>query len=314
MKILVTGGSGYKGARLVPALLSQGYQVTVVDLNWFGYSFQEHPDLHVIQSDFSSLTPGNLAGIDIVIHLASVANDPAGDLNAKVTWETNVLGINLLCDAMRKAHVPRLIFASSGSVYGISDLPKVNEEAPLVPISDYNKTKMVGERVVQSYADHFNVQIVRPATVCGISPRQRLDVVVNLLAAQAIVSGELLVLGGQQSRPNIHIEDMVAVYLFLINRRDLTGIFNAGFENLTVLQIAELVSEKTGASINIEKSNDPRSYSLDSNKLLSAGFKPLKTVRHAVDEVAEKVSSADFEITARNYNVRTMKEILGIGA
>lgn len=128
------------------------------------------------------------------------------------------------------------------------------------------------------------------------------------------MSGELVVLGGQQFRPNIHIEAMVAVYLVLINKPDLTGIFNAVFENLTVLQIAELISEKTGARINIEKLNDPRSYNLDSSKLLSAGFKPLKSVRHAVDEVTKKVSSADFEVTARNYNIRTMTEILGIGA
>lgn len=311
MKVLVTGGCGYKGARLVPALLDQGHDVTVVDLDWFDHQLSPHPSLKVKKSDFGTLSAGDLAGTDTVIHLASVANDPSGDLNAKLTWETNVLSTSLLCQAMIEAQVPRLIFASSGSVYGVSDLDRVTEMAPMLPISDYNKTKMIGERVILSYGDRLQTQIIRPATVCGVSPRQRLDVVVNLLTFQAITTGELLVLGGSQSRPNIHIEDMTSAYLFLLGREDLTGIFNAGFENLTVLEIAEMVSQTTGASISIRESVDPRSYKLDSTKLLAAGFTPQKTVQDAIDEIAAKISSTDFEASARNYNVETMMQFLG---
>lgn len=311
MKVLVTGGCGYKGARLVPALLDQGHDVTVVDLDWFDHKLSPHPSLKVKKSDFGTLSAGELAGTDTVIHLASIANDPSGDLNAKLTWETNVLSTSLLCQAMIEAQVPRLIFASSGSVYGVSDLDRVTEMAPMLPISDYNKTKMIGERVILSYGDRLQAQIIRPATVCGVSPRQRLDVVVNLLTFQAITTGELLVLGGSQSRPNIHIEDMTSAYLFLLGREDLTGIFNAGFENLTVLEIAEMVSQTTGASISIRESVDPRSYKLDSTKLLAAGFTPQKTVQDAIDEIAAKISSTDFEASVRNYNVETMMQFLG---
>jgi nucleoside-diphosphate-sugar epimerase len=311
MRVLVTGGCGYKGARLVPALLDQGHEVTVVDLNWFNHRLSPHPALTVKKSDFGALTCSDLMGVDTVIHLASVANDPSGDLSAKLTWETNVLSTDLLCQAMIEAKVPRLIFASSGSVYGVSDLNRVTETAPLFPISDYNKTKMIGERVILSYGDQLQAQILRPATVCGVSPRQRLDVVVNLLTFQAVTTGELLVLGGAQSRPNIHIDDMIAAYLFLLERRDLEGIFNAGFENMTVLEIAEMVAKATGASLSIKESSDPRSYKLDSTKLKAAGFIPQKTVQDAIDEIAAKVSNADFNASVYNYNVKTMIEIFG---
>ena len=158
MKVLVTGGCGYKGAKLVPALLDHAHRVTVVDHNWFDHTLTPHPALKVEYSDFQDLALEDLAGFDAVIHLASIANDPSGDLDAKLTWETNVLGANTLCEAMVQAGVPRLIFASSGSVYGVSEVQRVTEDCPLLPLSDYNKTKMIGERVVKSYSDQLHIQ------------------------------------------------------------------------------------------------------------------------------------------------------------
>jgi len=310
MNILVTGGLGYKGVRLVPFLLEKGHDVCVIDLNWFRCSLSPHPRLKLIEADFAGVTRRQLEGIELVIHLASVANDPSGDLDPKLTWETNVLGLDLLCSAMASAQVPRLIFASSGSVYGVSTLERVTENAPLMPISDYNKTKMIGERVVESYADRINVQIVRPATVCGVSARQRLDVVVNLLVFQAVTTGRIRVLGGAQTRPNIHIEDMIRVYDFLIVNEELGGVFNAGFENLTVLEIAAMVAERTNTSIEVEESNDPRSYNLDSTRLLSSGFVPRKGVVNAIEELALKFNNPEFTASIFNYNVKTMQETL----
>src|SRR5207249_4193087 len=173
--------------------------------------------------------------------------------------------------------VKQFIFASSSSVYGLKSEPRVTEELELFPLSEYNKTKMVAERVVMSYSDALGTTIVRPATVCGYSPRMRLDLTVNLLTMQALTKGKMTVFGGSQVRPNIHIDDLVDLYLFAFERR-LSGIYNAAFENLTVLEIARLIAEQIPAEITIEPTNDPRSYRLCSDRLCGTGFVPKKNV------------------------------------
>ena len=247
MKILVTGACGYKGSVLVPKLLSKGWEVVAFDIMWFGNHLPKHPLLTAVKGNVNDINSIPTEGVDTIIHLSSIANDPCGDLNPKLTWETSCLASMQLADKAKRMGVKQFIYASSGSVYGIKEEEKVTEELELVPISEYNKTKMVAERALLSYSDDFSVQIVRPATVCGLSPRMRLDVSVNMLTMQALTKGEITVLGGNQTRPNIHIEDIANLYTFLVENPEIKGIFNAGFENLSILTIADLIKQKTGA-------------------------------------------------------------------
>jgi len=228
-----------------------------------------------------------LVGVDAIIHLSSVANDPAGDLDPKLTWEISALATMQLIDRAARIGIKHFIYASSGSVYGLKDEAQVTEDLTLIPLSEYNKTKMVAERVALSYANQMTVQIVRPATVCGISPRMRFDVSVNMLTMQALTRGEITVLGGNQTRPNIHIDDITDLYLFLLHRPDVRGVYNAGFENLSIRRIAEMACEKASAKITVLPSNDPRSYRVNSDKLLATGFRPRKTVENAIDEICQ---------------------------
>ena len=208
MKILVTGACGYKGSVLVPKLLERGHEVRAVDIMWFGNELRPHPRLEVVEADVRDADSIDLDRIEAIIHLSSVANDPCGDLDPKLTWEISCLATMQLIDAAHRKGIHRFIYASSGSVYGVKEEADVTEDLPLVPISEYNKTKMCGERIVLSYKDDIVTQIVRPATVCGFSPRMRLDVAVNMLTMQALTKGHITVFGGEQTRPNIHIDDI----------------------------------------------------------------------------------------------------------
>lgn len=295
MKILVTGGCGYKGHVLVPKLINKGFEVTVLDTIWFGNYLKPHPNLTVINKDIRKCHELKLYDVDTIIHLASVANDPCGDLNSKLTWEVNALATMTLAEYAVKLGVKQFIYASSGSVYGVSDEPKITEELSLNPISDYNKTKMVSERILLSYKDKFKLQILRPATVCGVSPRMRFDVAVNLLTIQALTSGEITVLGGTQIRPNVHIEDITDAYLHFIHKPDLTGIYNVGFENLSVLEIANMIVEVVPAKIKVIKSNDPRSYRIDSTKILNSGFVPTKNVLDSILQIKKLYEEGTLE-------------------
>ena len=227
MNILVTGGCGYKGTVLVPKLLERGYKVQVLDIMWFGNYLQPHPNLTVTQGDVRAIDEISLDGIDTIIHLSSVANDPCGDLDPKLTWEVSALATMQLADKAARKGVKQFIYASSGSVYGVKEELQVTEDLELKPISEYNKTKMVSEPVLLSYKDRMCVQIIRPATVCGYSPRMRLDVSVNLLTMQALSKGKITVFGGTQVRPNIHIDDITDVYLHLIDHPEVTGTTQA---------------------------------------------------------------------------------------
>lgn len=310
MKILVTGGCGYKGSILVPKLLKEGHHVTVVDIQWFGNFLDPHPNLKVIKNDIRYVSDDWFQGINAVIHLASVANDPCCDLDPKLSWEIGPLASMHLVEKAIQNGAKQFIYASSGSVYGVSEEEKVTENLPLNPISDYNKTKMVTERVLLSYSNKIVMQIVRPATVCGYSSRMRLDVSVNMMTMQALNNGVMTVFGGDQIRPNIHIEDITDLYLFLLEKGEaVEGIFNAGFENLSILQIAEHVKKHANAEIKITQSNDPRSYRLNSDKLLKTGFKPKRNVDQAIEELVGLYKQKILKDEVRFYNLKTMKEL-----
>lgn len=310
MNILLTGGCGYVGTPLTQSLLDCGHRVTVVDLQWFGNFLTPHPNLTVVREDIRNADRLPMSGVDVVMHLANIANDPCSDLNSKLNWEVNTLATMLLVERAIAHRVPQFIFASSGSVYGVKEEPEVTEELPLVPISDYNKTKMISERVLLSYADRICINIVRPATVCGYSPRMRLDLSVNMLTMQAVSKGRITVFGGDQTRPNIHLKDMIRVYHhFLEKGRSLPGVYNAGFENISIMEIARRVAKHVPAEIVVTPSNDPRSYRLSSQKLLATGFTPQHGVEDGIQEVIAAYRSGQLRDEERYYNIKTMKKL-----
>jgi nucleoside-diphosphate-sugar epimerase len=308
VNILVTGGCGYKGTVLVPKLLARGHRVVALDTMWFGNFLQSHPQLKVVGGDVRNPEEVPLDGIDAVIHLSSVANDPCGDLDPKLTWEVSALATMQLADQAVRRGIKQFIYASSGSVYGVKEEDQVTEDLELKPISEYNKTKMVAERVLLSYSDKMSVQIVRPATVCGYSPRMRLDVSVNMLTMQALTKGVITVFGGDQTRPNIHMDDITDVYLHFLDHPQLTGIYNAGFENISILDIAKRVTKHVPAEIKVTASNDPRSYRVNSDKLLATGFKPKKTVEDAIRDIVQRYRAGELKDDERFYNLKWMQK------
>lgn len=313
MKILVTGACGYKGSVLIPKLLAAGHHVVALDIQWFGNYLAPHPNLLIIRHDVRDIEQIPLDGVEAIVHLSSVANDPCGDLDPKLTWEISALATMQLADKAARLGIARFIYASSGSVYGVKQEAQVTEDLELTPISEYNKTKMVSERVLLSYQDRMCVQIVRPATVCGYSPRMRLDVAVNMLTMQALTKGVITVFGGDQIRPNIHIDDITDVYMFLLDRPDLRGIFNAGFENISILAIAERIAARIPTEIRVTASNDPRSYRVNSDKLLATGFVPKKSVDIAIGEMIAHYRSGLLKDEARFYNLQWMQQTLFAG-
>ncbi len=308
MKILVTGGCGYKGHVLIPKLLARGYEVIAFDLQWFGNYLLPHKNLSIIKGDVRDIESIPLNEVDCIIHLSSIANDPCSELDPQLTWEVSALATMQLADKARRKGIKRFIYASSGSVYGVKEELQVTEDLELKPISEYNKTKMVGERVLLSYQDDMVVQIVRPATVCGYSPRMRLDVSVNLLTMQALSKGKITIFGGDQIRPNIHIDDITDLYLHLIDHPEYTGIYNAGFENISIKDIGYLITKHVPAEILITASNDPRSYRINSDKLLATGFKPKKTVDDAIKEIIQKYNNNELKDEDHFYNLKWMQQ------
>jgi len=310
MKILVTGGCGYIGTNLTNQLLNNGHFVTVVDTIWFGNYHGIHENLKIIKADIRDIDQISMKGINTIIHLANIANDPTGDMDSNLTWEVNVLASMLFIEKAIKNNVEQFIYASSGSVYGVKDERHVTEDLPLFPISNYNKSKMISERVLLSYKDKITLQIIRPATVCGYSPRMRLDLSVNMLTMQALTNGRITVFGGQQTRPNIHMNDMIGVYLhFLKLGKKAPGIYNAGFENISILDIAEKVTNHIPAEIEITESNDPRSYRQNSDKLIGSGFSPEYDIENGIKDVIEMYNAGTLKDEDRYYNMRTMKKI-----
>jgi len=310
MHILITGGCGYTGSVLTNDLLNLGHRVTVVDIQWFGNFLETRNDLKVIKLDIRDHDKIPLKNVDTIVHLANIANDPGVELNAKLSWEVNVLATQKLIENSIRNKVKQFIFASSGSVYGVKKEKEVTEELSLVPISTYNKTKMVAERILKSYENEIKVHCIRPATVCGFSPRMRLDVSVNMLTFQALKSKLITVFGGDQIRPNIHIQDLINVYKHFISNSDLPhGFYNAGFENLKIIEIAKEISKIIPSKIIIKGGNDPRSYRQNSDKLLSTGFKKKYSVLDAIKELKKKYDNKKLIESDRCYTVKWMKEL-----
>ncbi len=310
-RILVTGGCGFVGSSLVNHLLESGHKIIVVDTEWFGNYLKSHENLTCLKQDVRDVDTIPFEGIESIIHLANIANDPGVELNPTLSWEVNVLATQQLANKARLYGVKQFIYASSGSVYGVKEEENVTEDLELVPISVYNKTKMVAERVLLSYEDDFKVHCVRPATVCGWSPRMRLDVSVNMFTWQALRNKEMTVFGGNQVRPNIHIDDMVNVYdHFLTNPHIKSGCYNAGFENISILEIAEMIKKKMqGTKITITASNDPRSYRQNSDKLLQTGFKQKYSVENAIDDIIQIFEDGKLDEGDNCFTVKWMKHL-----
>ena len=310
MNILITGGCGYIGTLLTQQLLDDGHSLTVVDTQWFGNFLSKHPRLKILKIDIRETDLIPLDEVDVVIHLANIANDPSVELNPNLSWEVNVLASQQLADKCVRAGVKQFIYASSGSVYGIKEEYNVTEDLPLVPISVYNKTKMVSERIFLSYKEDMQIHCIRPATVCGFSPRMRLDISVNMLTFQALKNKKITVFGGNQTRPNINIKDMVRVYQHFLSKRNIpSGCYNAGFENISILDIAKTVVSKVPAEIIVTESNDPRSYRQSSEKLIQTGFEQRYGINEAIDDVVAKFKSGKITDSSLNYTVERMKEL-----
>ena len=291
--VLVTGGAGYVGSVLVPKLLDEGHNVAVLDLYLYGEDVfadrGEHPRLRQVKGDLRDPAAVRDAvwGCDAIIHLACISNDPSFELDPELGKSINFDSFRPLVKAAKTAGVNRFVYASSSSVYGVKDAPNVTEELPLEPLTDYSKYKALCEVVLQEEREPgFVTCILRPATVCGYAPRQRLDVIVNILTNHAFNARSIKVFGGAQKRPNIHIEDMTDLYAFLLRQPDekIDGeIFNAGYENHTVMQLARMVQTQVGEHVKlvIKPTNDPRSYHVSSRKIQrELGFAP----SHAIDE------------------------------
>jgi nucleoside-diphosphate-sugar epimerase len=320
--VYVTGGGGYVGAVLVPKLLAAGYNVRVLDLFIYGeHVLPKHERLDAVKGDLrdQKLLQKTVRGCDAVIHLACISNDPSFELNPELGKSINFDAFEPLVKISRDAGVRRFIYASSSSVYGVKDEENVTEDLPLEPLTDYSKFKAMCEEVLAKYqARDFTCVTLRPATICGYSPRLRLDLTVNILTNHAINKGKITVFGGEQKRPNLHIEDMADLYVKLLDApaEKIAGkTWNAGYQNLKVRQIAELVRRVVGKNVEIvtEPTDDNRSYHVSSAKIeREFGFQPTHTVEDAVRDLkaAFEVGKIPNPMTdARYYNVKLMNAI-----
>jgi len=294
-KFFITGGAGYVGSRLVPKLLSLGYQVTVLDLMIYGGDvLDEHKNLSKIKGDIRDIKKLEeyLPGHDILIHLACISNDPSFELNPTLGKSINLDAFEPLVKMSLKSKINQFIYASSSSVYGIKKEKNVTEDMSLEPLTDYSKFKGDCEKILNKYSsDDFITTTIRPSTVCGYAKRQRLDLVVNILTNHAFHNREIKVFGGTQLRPNVHIEDMVDSYLAVINAdpKKINGeIFNVGFKNQSVNELAEDVLNIVGNDVKIikTKSDDNRSYHVSSEKIKEIlNFETKYTVKNAVSDL-----------------------------
>jgi len=321
-QIFVTGGAGYVGAVLVPQLLEAGHLVTVLDLLIYGEDVLEaHPNLRVLKGDIRDvdLLKRELNGHDTVIHLACISNDPSFEMNPLLGKSINLDAFRPLVEASKIGGVSRFIYASSSSVYGVKEEPNVHENMSLEPLTDYSKFKADCEKILSEYQDDdFTTVTIRPATVCGYSPRQRLDVVVNILTNLAFHNRKITVFGGSQLRPNIHIQDMVDVYLMLLDAptEKIAGqIFNAGYENHSVLELAEMVQSVVGDDVSLVSTptDDNRSYHVSSEKIRDIlGFEAKHTIRDAAADLvaAFKAGKLPDSLTDERYfNIKRMQSI-----
>ncbi len=320
----MTGGAGYVGAVLVPKLLAKGYEVKVIDLYLYGEHVldrvKDHPHLTQIKGDIrdKDLLRREIPGTDAVIHLACISNDPSYELNPQLGKSINYDAFLPLVEISKREQVKRFIFASSSSVYGVKEESEVTEELSLEPLTDYSKYKALCEKyLLAQKSEEFIVLILRPATVCGYSPRLRLDLTVNILTNHAVNQKKITVFGGEQKRPNIHIADMTDLYLksLTYHKRKISGqIFNVGYENHKVMEIAQMVRKVIGAdqlTIDAQPSNDKRSYSISSEKIKTElGFVPAHTIEDAIRDLKDAFDQQWIPNPLediRYYNIKTMQ-------
>ena len=329
--VAVIGGAGYVGAVLVPRLLEEGYRVRVFDLFIYGEEalagVRDNPRLEMIKGDVRDLAAVQAAvrGADAVIHLACISNDPSVELDPDLSKSVNLDSFGPTVKAAKEAGVRRFIFASSGSVYGVSDSPQVTEEHPLVPVSLYNKYKAACEPLLfAEQSPTFTTVSVRPATICGYSPRQRLDLTVNILTNHAVNNGKITVFGGVQMRPNLHMHAMVdlSCLLLTVPAEKIAGqIFNAGYQNYSVAETAEVVRkvvceelpEKGEIEIVTTPSDDIRSYRINSDKIQRVlGFVPKRTIEDGARDLIKAFKAGklpDSMSDTRYSNIKTMKAV-----
>jgi nucleoside-diphosphate-sugar epimerase len=326
-KVLVTGGAGYVGHVLTPRLLAAGHEVTVFDSLFFGCRLPNSPKLRVIPGDIrdTAKIAEALKGQDAVLHLACISNDASFELDENLSTTINYGAFEPLVIAAKKAGVKRFVYCSSSSVYGVSNSPQVTEDHALVPLTLYNKFKGMCEPLLWKHmADDFTAVTIRPATVCGYSPRTRLDLSVNILTNHAVNKGTITVFGGDQMRPNLHIEDMVDAYQLMLEapHEKIHGeVFNIGFENHSIANIAKMVQKIVGEEfpdkgeigIVTTPSDDNRSYHVNSDKVFrTLGYRPKRTIEDAVRDLARAFRNHLLDDSFENdwyYNVRTMKRI-----
>jgi len=327
MRVFVPGGAGYVGSRLVPALLDKGYDVTVFDLYLYGDDvfdlYKNNPRLTQIKADLrdQQAVERAMKGCDAVIHLACISNDPSFELNPKLGKSINLDCFEPLVKLAKQYKIQRFIYASSSSVYGVKEEPNVTENMSLEPLTDYSRFKADCEKILMKYADSdFVCTVLRPATVCGYAPRQRLDVVVNILTNLAYHTGKVKVMGGDQMRPNIHIDDMVRAYLHVLEApKELIDreTFNVGYHNHTVMQLGQMVQKivgkKRSVELIVEPSNDHRSYHVSSEKIAKTlGFKPKFSIENAIEDLVEAFAQGklpDSLNDGRYFNIQTMKAV-----
>lgn len=323
--VLITGGAGYVGTLLAPQLLDAGYQVTVYDIMYYGCELKPQSGLTLLKADIRDTAAFRTAckGVDAVIHLACISNDAGFELDEKLSEEINFKSFEPMVVAAKEQGVKRFIYASSSSVYGYSESPRVTEEHPLVPLTLYNKFKGLCEPLLFKHqSKDFVCVTIRPATICGYSPRQRLDLSVNILTNHAVNNNKITVFGGEQQRPNLHIQDMCDLYKLLLQLPDekIAGeTFNAGYQNQSIMEIAKIVKkvvqeqfpEKGEIPIVTTPTNDNRSYRITSDKIAAKlGFVPKRTIEDAVRDLCKAFleSKLPNSITDdRYYNVKVLK-------
>ena len=320
-KIFITGAGGYVGAMLVKELLNKNTFVTAYDLFTYGDVLENHPNLKIIKGDIRNkeLLKKVIFGHNILIHLACISNDPSFELDPNLGKEINFDAFEPMVKIAKDNGIEKFIYASSSSVYGLKDEKDVTEEATLEPLTDYSKYKAMCEDVLLKYNDkNFTGTIIRPATVCGYSVRQRFDLVVNILANNAFNKGKIIVFGGNQLRPNIHIKDMINAYLKIIeaDKKIVSGqIFNAGFENKTVSELALKVKNIMGKNIEIifEKTDDNRSYHVSSKKIYEIlSYKPNFTIDNAIEDLHKEFIKKTFTDPLNNENYFNIKKLNNI--
>ena len=327
--VLITGGAGYVGSLLAPQLLARGYKVTVFDIMYYGDDFlpKDNPNLRIVKGDIrdTAALKGALDGVDAVISLACISNDASFELDEGLSTSVNLDAFEPMVIAAKEAGVKRFIFASSSSVYGVSESPDVTEDHPLVPLTLYNKYKGMCEPLLFKHqSDDFVCVTIRPATLCGYAPRQRLDVSVNILTNHAVTNGKITVFGGSQMRPNLHVQDMCDCYEMLLDLPDdkIAGeTFNVAFQNMSIMQLAEIVKkvvqeefpEKGDIEIVTTPTDDIRSYHVNSDKITRVlGFSPKYNIEDAVRGLCDafrKGKLPDSMDDDRYFNVRRMKAL-----